>query len=330
MIKKTIVAFSAVLLLTSLVQAQKNEKLEFTKERAISKTYPASGNTLDIKNTFGHVKFIAWDKNEIKVDIKIDVASNNKEMAEHTFEAINVTDNQSGNTIRFKTTVESNDKKGYSCNNCSSKMSINYEVHLPVTVPLDVENSFGNIELPDYKGPVSISNKFGNLVAGSFATVKDIHIEFGKAQIKSIADIDATFKFSKIQIENLSGTNKIKMEFCDSSKIVLPNNLTSLDLKESYSTINLKPAGNLSASYSIRTSFGSFIDRASVGVVRTDTPDRYGPDSDKVFEGKSGSGASKVTIRSSFGKIILGEPTADDMKKSSKSGARSASAGRVI
>ncbi len=328
MIKKTIVAFSAVLLLTSLVQAQKNEKLEFTKERAISKTYPASGNTLDIKNTFGHVKFIAWDKNEIKVDVKIEVASNNKEMAEHTFESIDVSDNQSGNTIRFKTTIES--KKGMSCNNCSTNMHINYEVHLPVTVPLDLENSFGNIELPDYKGAVSISNKFGNLAAGSLGTVKDIHIEFGKAQIKSIADIDATFKFSKIQIENLSGTNKIKMEFCDSSRIVLPNNLTSLDLKESYSTINLKPASNLSANYSIRTSFGSFIDRASIGVVRTDTPDRYGPDSDKVFEGKSGSGASKVTIRSSFGKIILGEPTADDMKKSSKSRARSASAGRVI
>lgn len=328
MIKKSIVAFSAALLLTGLAQAQKNEKLEFTKERAISKTYPASGNTLDIDNTFGHVKFIAWDKNEIKVDIKIEVASNNKEMAEHTFESINVSDNQSGNTVRFKTTVES--KKGMSCNNCSNTMHINYEVHLPVTVALELENSFGNIELPDYKGPVSISNKFGNVTAGSLTTVKDIRIEFGKAQFKSIADIDAVFKFSKVQIENLSGANKIKMEFCDSTKIVLQNSLTSLDLKESYSTINLKPAGNLSASYSIHTNFGSFIDRASIGVVRTDTPDRYGPDADKVFEGKSGSGASRVSIRSSFGKIILGEATAEDMRKSSKSRGAGASAGRVI
>ncbi|MGN6292839.1 MAG: hypothetical protein ACTHMV_08860 [Chitinophagaceae bacterium] len=315
--KITIAAFSAALLLSNVVHAQKNEKLEFTKERSISKTYPASGNTLNITNTFGHVKFIAWDRNEIKVDIKIETGSSDKEMAEHTFEAINVSDGQSGNTVRFKTTIES---RNYSCNNCNSRMRINYEVHLPVTVPLNVENTFGNIDLPDYKGQVAISNKFGNITTGTLSSVKDIHLEFGKAQIKSIADIDATFKFSKIQIENLAGTNKIKMEFCDSSKIVLPNNLTSLDLKESYSTINLKPASNLSASYTIRTSFGNFVDRSSIGVVRTDKPDRYGPDSDKTFEGKSGSGAVKVDIRSSFGRIILGEATAEDMKKGSKSG----------
>jgi len=324
--KITIAAFSAALLLSSLVQAQKNDKLEFTKERSISKTYPASGNTLDITNTFGHIKFIAWDRNEIKVDIKIEVASSDKELAEHTFEAINVADDQSGNTVRFKTTI--NSKNDYSCNNCNSRMNINYEVHLPVTVPLNVENTFGNIDLPDYKGQVSIFNKFGNLVIGSLASVKNIRLEFGKAQIKSIADINATFKFSKIQIENLVGANKIRMEFCDSSRIVLPNNLTSLDLHESYSTINLKPASNLSASYSVRTNFGSFVDRSSVGVVRTDKPSRYGPDSNKTFEGKSGSGAVKVDIRSSFGKIILGEATADDMKKASRSGSQQA--GRVI
>ena len=41
------------------------------RERNISKTYPASGNTLNIDNQFGNVKIITWDKNEIKVDIHI-------------------------------------------------------------------------------------------------------------------------------------------------------------------------------------------------------------------------------------------------------------------
>lgn len=314
-------AFSMALLLSSLLtyaqegkRKREREKLEFVKEKTISKTYPASGNRLSIENSFGHVKFIAWDKNEIKVDVHIEASSNQEDVAQKTFDAISVSDKHQGGEIEFKTSINN---KNNNCKNCKSNMHIDYEVHLPTTVALNVENSFGNTELPDYSGAVSISNKFGNLTAGSLSNVKDIVIEFGGATIKNISNVDATFKFSKIDIDNLSGKNKIKLEFCDATKIKLDNNLTSLNLNESYSTVNIKP-GNLSASYTISTSFGSFVDRSSIGVKRTDTPDKYGPDSDKTFEGKSGSGSARIDIKSSFGKIILGEPTAEDIKDKEK------------
>jgi hypothetical protein len=57
------------------------------------------------------------------------------------------------------------------------------------------------------------------------------------------------------------------------------------------------------------------VDRSNTGVKRTDTPDKYGPDADKTYAGQSGSGAAKVDITSSFGKIILGEPNEGDMKE---------------
>jgi hypothetical protein len=129
-----------------------------------------------------------------------------------------------------------------------------------------------------------------------------------------MSNIDAAFKFSKIDIANLAGKNKIKLEFCDASSISLGNNLNSLDLYESYSTVNIRP-GNLSASYTIATSFGSVIDRSNADIKRTDTPDTHGPDSDKNYEGKSGNGAAKIEIRSSFGKIIIGEATAEDWRE---------------
>ncbi len=333
--KKIIIhVFSAVLLLSSLfINAQEgkekegHKKYEFVKQKDISKTYPASGNKLLIENSFGHVKFIAWDKNEIKVDVHIEASSNQQDVAQKTFDAISVSDKQQGNEIQFKTSINNNKND---CRNCKSSMNIDYEIHLPNSVALDVENSFGSTELPDYSGAISISNKFGNLTAGSLSNLKDIVIEFGEASIKSVSNIDATFKFSKIDIANLSGKNKINLEFCDATKIILDNDLVSLNLDESYSTVNIKP-GKLSASYTIFTSFGSFIDRSSVGVKRTDTPDKYGPDSDKTFEGKSGNGSAKIDIKSSFGKIILGEPTAEDLKdKKDKSKNKNKSKGSVV
>lgn len=313
--KKTITGVFSVLFVLSatFVSAQKNkekEKFEFVKNKSISKTYPASGNKLSIDNSFGHVKFTAWDKNEIKVDVKIETSSDKEDLAQKIMDAISVADKQQGNEISFKTKIEN---RNNNCKNCKSSMQIDYDVHLPVSVSLDVANSFGNIELPDYTGALSVSSKFGSLTTGSLSNLKDIGVEFGSASIKNISNIDATFKFSSINIDNLSGKNKIRLEFCGDTKINLDNNLSSLNLNESYSTVNIRP-GNLSASYNISTSFGTVVDRSNADIKRTDTPDRYGPDSDRTYEGKSGSGGAKIEIKSSFGKIIVGEATADDMK----------------
>ena len=310
---------SFICLFVSLqLSAQKEKKrYEHFKERNISKTYPASGNILNIENSFGNVTVRTWDRNEIKVDVHIEASSTDKEHADKVFENIDVVESKDGSQIKFKTTTSKN-KGNYNCKNCNSTMQINYTVQIPSGNTLKIHNSFGAIQLPDYSGAVSLSSKFGSLTAGNLPKTEKLLVEFGKANLKSISNADATFKFSTVTIENLNGNNKIKMEFCSSSRISVDNDLTSLSLNESYSTVNIKPSSNFSATYHIRTSFGSVKDRTNADIKRTDTPDKYGPDSNKEYEGKSGSGSSKVEIKSSFGRIIIGEATEEEMKEKDK------------
>src|SRR6188474_3605070 len=109
--KRTFKNTLPILLLFTTVQlfAQEGDKkkerkrYENFKERNISKTYTASGNTLNIDNRFGHIKITTWDKNEIKVDIHLETSSTQKELADKTFERIDVTDKQEGKDINFKT-----------------------------------------------------------------------------------------------------------------------------------------------------------------------------------------------------------------------------------
>jgi hypothetical protein len=309
--------------LTATAQEEKKKRYEFIKERDIKKTYPASGNTLNIDNSFGHIKIITWDKNEIQVDVHIEASSNEEKNAIKTFEAIDVTERQSGKNIYFKTTTDKGKNKNYNCNNCHTTMSINYEIHLPAGNSLDIENSFGDIVIPDYSGAVSLVSKFGSLTAGSLSNVDDIQVEFGKAKIKNLTNAKAVFKFSKIELDNITGSNTLKFEFCSSSKLVLDNDATAVNISESYSTLNIKPAANFSASYDITTSFGSLKNRSSVTIDRTDKEPEYGADMDKTYSGKSGNGTVKVKIKSSFGKIILGEATAEEMKDKKEKGSKS-------
>jgi hypothetical protein len=315
-----------VLLLTTVqLFAQEEEKekerkrYEFFRERNISKTYPAAGNTLNIDNSFGKVKVVTWDKNEIKIDIHIETSSTNKELADKTFERIDVSDRQEGKNIYFKTTHNKN-KEGdkTSCNNCSNTMSVDYTVQIPSNNALDIDNSFGSIEIPDYNGPVSLTNKYGSLKAGKLSKPEKVVVEFGKADLKSIGNIDLTFKYSTVNIGNLTGNCKLKLEFCSYSLINLDGGLTSLSVNDSYSSVHLDPAPNLSATYTISTSYGSLIDKTDIGIKRTDSPDKYGPDLNKKYEGKSGSGAAKIDIRSSFGNIMIGKGTKADMKPKKK------------
>jgi hypothetical protein len=296
------------------------KRYEQFKERNISKTYSASGNTLYIDNQFGDVTVITGG-NEIKVDIHIEASSNQKEVAEKIFDQIEVEESKNGSEIKFRTTFSKNNN--VSCKNCSNTMQINYTVRIPANTPLKIENQFGNITIPDYIGTLSIESKFCQITAGVLSKVEKLNVEFGnKAYFKGLNAINATFKFAPVTIESLSGNSTIKMEFCNESRIMLDNNLSSLTLNQSYGSLNIRPASNLSASYRIRTSFGSFRDRSNANIQRTDKPDEYGPDSERTYEGKSGSGAAKIEIKSSFGKIIIGEATAEEMEDKKKSKAK--------
>ena len=317
-----VLLISTVQLFAQNEDKEKNERkrYEFFRERNISKTYPAAGNTLNIDNQFGKVKIITWDKNEIKVDIHIETSSTHKELADKSFEKIDVTDKQEGKEIFFKTLLNKNGKdNNVSCNNCSNTMSIDYTIQMPASNPLKIENNFGAIEIPDYSGPVWLTNKYGHLTAGKLSKPEKVWVEFGKADLKSIGNIDLTFKYTSVNIANLTGNCKLKLEFCGYSKVNLDNGLTSLNINDSYSSLHLVPAANLSATYNISTSYGSFVDKTNVGISRTDTPDKYGADLNKRYEGKSGSGATKVDIKSSFGNIMIGEGTKEDMKPKKKS-----------
>jgi hypothetical protein len=313
-----------LLLTTGQLFAQEGDKkkerkrYENFKERNISKTYTASGNILNIENRFGQVKITTWDKNEIKVDIHLETSSTDKEFTEKSFERMDVEESKDGNNINLKTVLNKGGEKNVSCTNCSNTIIVDYDVHIPASNALKIQNSFGDVTIPDYTGPVSLTVKYGELIAGKLTRPEKIEVAFGKADLKSLSNIDLEFKYSKVTIGNLTGNCKLKFSFCGYSKVNLDNGLTSLTVNDSYSSVHLVPPAKLAASYTINTSYGSFVDKTDIGISRTDTPSKYGADLSRRFEGKSGAGTVKIDIKSSFGKIMIGEGTEKDMKEKKK------------
>ncbi len=293
-------------------QNDNNKKYEFVKNKAVNKSYTvSSSDKLTIQNSFGDVQVHTWAKNEIKIDVTVEVSANSEAVAQRIIDGINVDDSKSGRDILFKTSI-----KGVNTSkNEKTTTKVNYEISMPSSNPLKIINEFGAIVLPDYKGEIELTSKFGSLTTGALSNVKSVDVEFGKANIESIVDGPVSIKYSSAEIGKLSGKIKLDLEFSSATKIKIDNSLTSLDAKVSYSTVNLRPVGDLPATYTIFTSFGSFKNKTNIKFDSDENSDEdKGPKFDHNYNGKSGNGSIPIKLNTSFGNIILGEATDDDMK----------------
>lgn len=319
-----LILFTALVCLTQ-VNAQDKEKNEpkFKKTKNYSKSYNLSGSDkVSLSNQFGEMKLVTWDKNEVKVDATITGKSDEEDRAQKILDHISIEDSKSGNTVSFKTKF-ADDKKAWNKDDkgkhYNEGMEINYVVYLPSGNALKAENQFGKMIVPDYRGEAELESKFGSLTTGKISNAKEVTVEFGKVDIGNIDGGKLNIKFSNGNVNKLSGNVNSNLEF-SKVKLNIDNDAKSLDIHNSYSTVYLDLDKNLSASYDITTSHGSFSNESSFTIKKEESDEkRYGPKFTNRYSGTSGSGSTKLKINSSFGEIITGHNLHVDLSEKNKS-----------
>ncbi len=278
------------------------------KKKTISKSYSVTPEQqLKIENSFGDVVINTWDKNEITVDIEIMVRSSSEEKAIKLLGEIDVKDNNDGRLISFKTNVGEMNDGSHKNRNGNKSFHIDYKVNMPSANRLQLENSFGKIIMPDFKGEVSLTSKFGGLTAGKLQQVQAIDVEFGTATIGEVNNGKVTFKFnSESTIGKIGGSVKINSEFSQHVQLGVSDNIGELTVNESYSTLRMVIGKDLSAGFDVHTSFGQFRNESGIEIKeKNDEDNDTGPRFDKDFSGKTGEGKARIRIKSSFGSVKL-------------------------
>ncbi len=322
-----LLSFAALLLCSAgawAQQPQPKKKYEFAHERTISQSYAVSTNDkLDIENQFGNVNIKTWNRNEVKVDIKIEVSSNVKEAAQQIFDNINVEHGKNGNVVKFETDLHAKDGKGYKGKHNNS-MSIDYEVMMPASLQLDLENKFGKTTLPDLQGKVNVQQEFGDLYAGKLSNPEKIEVRFGGVIIESAVNGKYEFGYasSEAAIKNLSGKADVEIQFCKSGNVVINAvNIEELKVEAQYSDVAVVVAKNVSAGIKVETNFGSFTNKSTFDVKKEEDDDDSkqfrGPKFNNSYRGKAGDGRNKIELDGNFSDIILSHevPPAKEKKK---------------
>ena len=324
----SVLFFSLVLSAPLLGRAAGGDE-DVKKQKLINRSYPVTADDkLQIDNQFGNVVVSTWDKAEITVDIEISARAATDEKAQDILNRIDVKETKGDHLISFKTKVdEIHDSNGNNHNRHGDgdnrSFYIDYVIHMPSANRLEIENSFGKTEVPDFKGLVTLTSKFGSLNTGKLENVDAIHVEFGKAYITEVDNGKITFAYNgESKIGKVNGNVKITSEFSNHVQVTVADNIQELNVFESYSGIRMVVGKSLSAQIAVHTSFGSFHNESEFSINEHKEESDYGPHFDKDYSGTAGDGKAKIMIKSSFGSVRLsynnGNDNDDDEKDKDK------------
>jgi len=191
---------------------------QFTETKELKKEFKVSPQTqIEITNKYGKIDIHTWDKDSVVFDINIKVEARKLSKLEEVVGGIDfdITSNehflmlrtnvdQNKNSLekelqRFKETILKSD----------GNIQIDYEVWMPDSNELKIENKFGDIYIGDYYGEVAIDLSNGNLKAHNFYNRTKLDMTFADASINLIKNGQMQCNFSEMYIKKIEHLNLI-------------------------------------------------------------------------------------------------------------------------
>ncbi len=175
------------------------ERVDFTK--TIKKEYEVSSNaTVHINNKYGKVDVKTWDKNRVKIDVRILVRANTEADAQKVFDRINVQFSNTGNFVKAETTIEPLSRKWWDSSTQKNDYSINYEVFVPSTVSLELYNKYGDVYAAAIKGKGTIDVKYGNFKLDGLNETSNITLAYGNGKLTKAGNIVTDVSYGRLNV----------------------------------------------------------------------------------------------------------------------------------
>lgn len=263
--------------------------------KVISKSYgPGKLQSLSVRNTFGKVIIKDAVNGQATVEITIVVKGASDKEVHDILDKINIVETGAPDASFTTQMVVSNSGRQ------NTNMSIDYVLMLPKDIRLNINNSFGKIELGDYDGDLTLLQKFGDVKTGNLTSKSKITVEFGKLNSGNVFDGDLNCKFSSVQLGKLSGNFTSDFRGCESARFQLTDKINLVAIKNDYSTLEIVVPVKFAGDFTIDTKFGSFNNRSHINFTDSNTGyTRY------QYRGTSGRGTTPVTINSNYGRITI-------------------------
>jgi hypothetical protein len=300
------------------------------KSKSYSKSYPIDGNDkIKLSNQYGRITVNTWDRHEIKVDVQIKAQAEDDGTAQKLLDGVQIRDSKSGDLVSFRTSIEPSNNSSWKIwewgDKKKHKVEINYTVYMPAKTDLNVEDSYGGIELPDLAGKVKISCSYGSVQAqnlsnpaddieGSYGSLKVASVNgarldysYGSVEMDECNNLKADLSYGSFKLGKLKGTADLDLSYMGGTKIEeMSAGFKRLNVNASYSGLSVGVPGNNNFDFDVTTTYGGFNYSDDKVTITSKTPDdskHYS--STKNYKGHFGKGGSEaqVSVHSTYGSV---------------------------
>lgn len=141
-----------------------------TEERKISKGYRVSPNALlEIDNKYGDIDVVTWDQNRVEIEVTLRANGNDKEAVQSRLEQMDVAFDHTNSRVSAETQLQATRGSFWSWltgGSSNVNVEVNYKIKAPVGINVNLENSYGGINLDHLQGDATISCDYGQVFIG--------------------------------------------------------------------------------------------------------------------------------------------------------------------
>ncbi|GAG04920.1 unnamed protein product, partial [marine sediment metagenome] len=152
------------------------------------------GISIVLEHSFGNIDVHKGQNSRIYIKGEKKVSSRDSDLAKKYLEAMELRIDEKENRVIIRTYYPE-DEFSRGEKKKIKNFSISYSIEIPENTTLDIENSFGNLDMDNISGEFSVTNSFGKI------TAYDLD---GKTELNN--------KFGSITAENISGDARIANE----------------------------------------------------------------------------------------------------------------------
>lgn len=193
-----------VFLFTATAFANEGSK-KHEKKKIINKEFSVTKDAkVALNNRYGNLNITTWNQNKVIIEVVITVKGNDLENVEEKLEAIDVVFESDVSFVSAKTIIEkSSNSWSWWGNSKNVNYKINYNVKIPKSNAVDLDNDYGNIYLDNLDGAADINCDYGKITIGELHnTVNLINLDYcSSSTIEYMNQGSLNLDYSKIEVD---------------------------------------------------------------------------------------------------------------------------------
>jgi len=225
---RSIYKITLFFLFIPLIALANNDKKKHEKNKVVKKVFTVNPKAeVSLNNKYGNLNITTWNKNTVEIEVTITVQGDDLDDVNNKLSSIGVIFNANKSLVEAETIIQSTKSSWTSWFKSSKNINykINYDVKMPKSNSVDLDNDYGNIYLDNLDGSAKIDCEYGKISVGNLnASYNDINLDYSNnSSIHYLKSGNINIDYAKLTID-ISEKVKVVADYStlkfDKAKIV--------------------------------------------------------------------------------------------------------------